>query len=291
MTPPNGGEGTGIVKKTASPLKGKREKMFNVKKWNKDKKQGFLAGAILPSLLLVMLLCMGAGTMQEIRVLKGGINIYVDGVLQEPKNANGETVEPMIYEGTTYLPVRALTNMLTDKTVTWDQSTKTVYIGAVPSKGKVTLDKLDTYGNPFLFKLYTGADAEFDFFGTKKSPMNRLDIEGFRGLNGYVMYQLGSNYSRLEGEVVMPNPTVGSHYGSGLAFYSVDRHGEKTLLQKVFTQTGDDPIQIDLDVLGVEFLRIESIHSLDADWPYDSTVSDNTYNIISFYNAVLTPVI
>lgn len=263
--------------------------MFNVKKWNKDKKQGFLIGAIIPTLLLSMLVCMGAGTIQEIRVLKGGISIYVDGVLQEPKNANGDTVEPMIYEGTTYLPVRALTNMLTDKAVTWDQSTKTVYIGTVPSKGKVTLDKLDTYQGGVHVDMYTGADAGFDFFGTKKAPMNRLNFHF--GYAANVMYQLGNNYSRLEGEVVMPNERVGAHNGSGLAFYSVDRYGEKTLLKKVFTQTGDDPLKIDLDVLGVEYLEIVQIYNNDADWPYDSTVNGGASSIdISFYNAVLTPV-
>lgn len=35
-------------------------------------------------------------------------NFFVIGVKIEPKDATGETVEPFIYNGTTYLPVRAI---------------------------------------------------------------------------------------------------------------------------------------------------------------------------------------
>ena len=56
------------------------------------------------------------------------IAIYVDGRLVIPKDAAGSIVEPFIYEGTTYLPVRAVSEAL-GKTVEWDGPTNSVHIG------------------------------------------------------------------------------------------------------------------------------------------------------------------
>ena len=74
-----------------------------------------IAGSGLPAHAL--------SALRQINVSMGGISIYVDGKLQVPTDVNGNEVEPLIYAGTTYLPVRALTGMLTDKEVEWDSKT------------------------------------------------------------------------------------------------------------------------------------------------------------------------
>jgi len=53
------------------------------------------------------------------------IRITLNGNTVTPKDASGNTVEPFIIEGTTYLPVRAIANAL-GIGVTWDGTTKTV---------------------------------------------------------------------------------------------------------------------------------------------------------------------
>ena len=55
------------------------------------------------------------------------IKIFVDGTKIEPKDANGNTVEPFIVNGTTYLPIRAIGEAL-HKEVTWDGATASVYL-------------------------------------------------------------------------------------------------------------------------------------------------------------------
>ncbi len=65
---------------------------------------------------------------KNIRVQYCGIKLVVNGAPVTPKDANGSTVEPFIYNGTTYLPVRAVGNAL-GQDVSWNGSTKTVYIG------------------------------------------------------------------------------------------------------------------------------------------------------------------
>ncbi|MDD3169775.1 MAG: hypothetical protein PHC91_10000 [Eubacteriales bacterium] len=60
--------------------------------------------------------------------IKPDITIELDGVKQKFKDANGRTVYPVIYSGSTYLPVRAISGLL-NKSIEWDSSSKTVFIG------------------------------------------------------------------------------------------------------------------------------------------------------------------
>lgn len=55
-------------------------------------------------------------------------NIMIDGEALLCYDANGVLVEPFVYEGTTYVPVRAIATAF-DTTVSWDQETKTVHLG------------------------------------------------------------------------------------------------------------------------------------------------------------------
>ena len=60
-------------------------------------------------------------------IIYRGLQIVVDGVTITPRNAVGDFVEPFLYQGTTYLPVRAVAEAL-DRKVDWDGETGTVYI-------------------------------------------------------------------------------------------------------------------------------------------------------------------
>lgn len=55
-------------------------------------------------------------------------NIVIDGEELICRDANGTVVLPFVYEGTTYVPVRAIGEAF-EKTINWDGETKTVYIG------------------------------------------------------------------------------------------------------------------------------------------------------------------
>lgn len=57
-----------------------------------------------------------------------GIKIFVDGAQYITKDANGNDIEPFIYDGTTYLPVRGVANMF-EKDVLWDGKNMSIYIG------------------------------------------------------------------------------------------------------------------------------------------------------------------
>jgi len=61
--------------------------------------------------LLVMALIVPSfaeSTSRQITATYNGIKIYVNGVRTIPTDANGNSVEPFVVDGTTYLPVRAI---------------------------------------------------------------------------------------------------------------------------------------------------------------------------------------
>lgn len=91
----------------------------------------FGAGAITTALVLGLLIPAGAAmTSKTIQVLTGA-EIYVDGVELNPTDANGNPVETFVYNGTTYVPLRAVSQSL-GKAVNWDGENQRVYIGEAP---------------------------------------------------------------------------------------------------------------------------------------------------------------
>ena len=56
-----------------------------------------------------------------------GVRIFVDGRELQPIDVKGNEVEAFIYEGTTYVPLRAVGEALGAE-VSWDKESKTVYL-------------------------------------------------------------------------------------------------------------------------------------------------------------------
>ena len=56
-----------------------------------------------------------------------GVNIYIDGAKFYPKDVNGEHVDAFIYNGTTYLPIRAIGEAY-GMDLQWEGSTSSVYV-------------------------------------------------------------------------------------------------------------------------------------------------------------------
>lgn len=58
-----------------------------------------------------------------------GVSIFVDGRELHPSDVKGNEVEAFIYEGTTYVPLRAVGEALGAE-VSWNKETKTVYLNS-----------------------------------------------------------------------------------------------------------------------------------------------------------------
>ncbi len=127
------------------------------------------------ALILALCLVFGAGAFaagssytKELLANYVGVQLVVDGKTIAPKDANGNVVEPFIVDGTTYLPVRAVAEAL-DKEVTWDNDTKTVYIGVKQDDNPAPISEQPTTQNP-VFKYISRLYAEI---GGKYYALNR----------------------------------------------------------------------------------------------------------------------
>jgi len=97
-----------------------------------DKIKGFIAGILCTTIVSGLVLTTSASQLTRlVEIAYNNIKICIDGIFIEPKDATGKVVEPFILDGTTYLPVRAVANAL-GKEVSWDNTTKTVYLGEKP---------------------------------------------------------------------------------------------------------------------------------------------------------------
>jgi len=89
--------------------------------------KGFIAG-ILVMLMLSGVTALAAARTESIQVTFNNIRLVVNGTPITPRDGAGNVVEPFIWNGTTYLPVRAVASALGQE-VEWDGNTQTVYIG------------------------------------------------------------------------------------------------------------------------------------------------------------------
>lgn len=106
---------------------------------NKDNLKGFAIGAVCAAIVCTS--SVFAQSMQKtFTAYFDNIKVMVNGEEKNLKDTNGSDIEPFIVDGTTYLPVRAISELL-GMPVNWDGNSKTVYIGEVPEKFTGLLDQ------------------------------------------------------------------------------------------------------------------------------------------------------
>ncbi len=80
------------------------------------------------ALVIVLSMILAAVPSMASDLFYGDIKVTLDGKNVEMKDVTGKVIEPFIKEGTTYLPIRALSNAFGFE-VDWNQETKTVFVG------------------------------------------------------------------------------------------------------------------------------------------------------------------
>lgn len=142
---------------------------------------------VLSVVLAVTILsaCLGLTAGAELKLNAGditvntGIKINVDGKEFVPVDSEGVPVEVFLYEGTTYLPVRGISNLF-GLGIEWDDATKSVYLGTREGADLPVLGTAaDVAASPFAFEsktitVYTGVSIYFN-----DEYFQPTDSEGF----------------------------------------------------------------------------------------------------------------
>jgi len=116
--------------------------------------KGFIIGVVV-IVILFSSVAMAASLEKTIKVVFNSVNLEVNGKIVE--------VDNILYNGTTYVPLRAVAEML-GKEVGWNQATRTVSINdKAVEVGKVTIDQIpldikilkpDSIGNVYMEATY-----------------------------------------------------------------------------------------------------------------------------------------
>lgn len=166
------------------------------------------------ALVLVMVMCMAVGAfaatnLQEIKAyLNHDLAIRYDGELQTMYDANGNRVLPISYNGTTYLPIRAVGNMM-GIDVGYDAENYQVLLGKT---GKA-IDFIENF-TPYAkcdhgmfgyYWHYKEADNKYITIGSETyTKMIRFDDRD--NCRGY--YDIGAKYDTLTFSVYSDNDRI-----------------------------------------------------------------------------------
>lgn len=120
----------------------------------KKRLQGLIAGVLIGTMLTGGVV-FAKQISETAELFYNNIKISLNGQDIQPKDANGNYVEPFIINGTTYLPVRAVANALGMK-VDWNGNTNTVLLSNQKSKNNATgFDTSSTSGEISVMKEYS----------------------------------------------------------------------------------------------------------------------------------------
>lgn len=207
--------------------------------------KGFLLG-FLSAAVLLNGLAYAVGTTTLYDVITDDVKIVVDNQILNPTDANGNKVEPIIYNGTTYLPVRAVANAF-GKAVYWDGPDFTVYLGDMDGKLKYPTDELSTDDNIGHYSWESTNDLK-DNLGNMHS----------RGISSWSdgPYEKICNmkYSKFKGVIYVKN---GSSFSDGAQI--IIKADGKTIYTSPEITKISKPISFDLDITGCYDLQITNV--------------------------------
>lgn len=196
----------------------------------KKRLQGFVAGVLACSIIGA-----GAYASQQVRIV-------IDGKELIPVDVNGNRVDPILVDGTTYLPVRAVANAF-GKAVYWDGPNWTVYLGEM--KGMLEYPTVQIENMISIADNVTKTDKLTDNYG------NSYDHAIENG-NIEMQYLCNMQYSRFKGTLYIPQGEK-SEYSTYLTIIA----DGKTIYTSPEMNKTSAPVEIDVNITGYNDIQIK----------------------------------
>lgn len=121
-----------------------------------------------------------------------GATIYIDGVEMKPTDVNGNPVETFIHNGTTYVPLRAVSQSM-GKAVDWDGENHIVYIGKKPGDSQYLLDVCPPYQTE-RYTEHKTVDIAGKTYADRPFSIGR---DYYYDNDGYALFNLDGQYDTL----------------------------------------------------------------------------------------------
>lgn len=165
-------------------------------------------------------------------VVTSGVTVMIDGKKLEATDANGNPVEPLIYNGTTYLPLRAVAGALKEP-VNWDGDEYNIWLGIRPTTGS-NISTMDI-------------KRVYDKFGNRYSTI----ADNRYGNSIHWVYTADKKHSKLRGTIYIPQ----GEEGSGEGYVSIQADGVFRYRSPVLTKDSE-PIDFEVDITGFYYPTI-----------------------------------
>ena len=181
---------------------------------------------------------------KNLKVTYNNIKIMVDNTERSDlgKDSSGAKIQPFIYNGITYLPVRAVAEAL-GQPVNWDGKQNKVYIGKYPG----VVDSLDTGAKPY--KL----EETYVYNSHKISGVKYDKAYTFNSYNSY-----SSMYANLQGKYTTLKFDLGTESYKGYVTSLMNIYLDDKLYTSIKVHSNELPKKITIPVKGVKKIQFET---------------------------------
>ena len=209
--------------------------------------RAFILGVLVTVIVMSTAAPAVASTMKAAQLYYNNIKIRLNGEELVPKDATGKVVEPFAIDGTTYLPIRAISSAL-GLNVSWDGATQTVVLGNDPEYNQPAkwLGEMDEFSGDTLE--YNDGDHNYDTSNTGERFARYMMFS-----TPEVTYLLNGEYTKFTGTFYLSDVNKDSNTISQR--YTVYVDGVK-VYQTEPIMTGHMPEEFEIDVTDATELKI-----------------------------------
>lgn len=237
------------------------------------KGKSFLFGFITALVLTMSVAVFAAtGVAKQLSVTVGGMTIVIDGVKMAPRDVNNQSVEPIIYNGTTYVPIRFISEVF-NKSVKYVGATSTIFIGEPQRQEAILLRDMTPYLKTQFdepnYGAYGGwiptpyaADKRFTVINWSKTGTMNIADRGYVSQSTMLSdgvtensasYLLDGQYKRLEADFGIDDCSTSSPEISG----RVEIYGDGQLLKRSMKSKGQAIEHLSVDLTGIKVMTIK----------------------------------
>jgi len=185
------------------------------------------------------------------------VKVSYNGQTQEFQNVNGVRVYPITYEGTTYLPIRAISSLFFTE-IQWDGETNSIYIGQ---------GDLDVTSAKNVTEFVAGTNEEVEVLLNGDITIYYYDeAQTFTDVNGKIVYPLS-----YEGTTYLPVRAVSNLFG-----LTIDWDGENN--EVLISETDTDRTNEFIDDEDEENIYYESEDEEEDESIYDIRSNEDAIN-------------
>lgn len=206
--------------------------------------KSFIAGVLVTTFIGIGSFSYAQSITKTISAIYNNIKIVVDGSEINATDANGNKVEPFIYNGTIYLPVRAIGQAF-GKSVSWDGKTQTVYVGGVFQEQYMS----------DIMKPYNGEA----YINETMMVAGKSYTKGYSFRTDHIAFNLDGKYNQIKGLIGLPDDRL-NEYG-----VIVEIYGDDKLIKTYDIAARSLPENFNVDVKGVLKLELK-LKKHDDEW-------------------------